>query len=94
MAKKIYTVIASCIALVLTLAFVEPAGACAIEGGQQGHQRALNRRHRASRKKPLRQRAVSYVCPMHPDMRSNSPGTCAKCLMEFVRKDARLAQPE
>jgi hypothetical protein len=92
MAKNIYTVIASGVAVILTLAFVEPPCASAIEDGQQGHHHALSRRHRVVRKKAVRRRATGYVCPMHPDMRSNAPGTCPKCLMELVRKDARPAK--
>jgi hypothetical protein len=92
MAKKTYTVIASCIVLILTLAFVELPSASATEhDGQQGHHRAHSR-HRAARKKAVRRRAAGYTCPMHPDIRSNSPGTCPKCLMELVRKDAKPAQ--
>jgi Heavy metal binding domain len=94
-AKNLFTVIASGMAVVLALAFVEPPRASAIEDGQQGHHhRALSRRHRAVRKKIVRRRAAGYVCPMHPDMRSHSPGTCPKCLMELVRKDARPAPPK
>jgi hypothetical protein len=92
MEKKISTVIACGVAVVLTLTFVEPPRASAIEDGRQGHHRALSRRQRAARKKAVRRRAVNYACPMHPDMRSHSPGTCPKCLMELVRKEARLAQ--
>jgi hypothetical protein len=95
MAKKIYTVTASCIALILSLTIVEPRGASAInEQPQQEHRHTANRRHprRAARKKAHRPHAVSYVCPMHPDMRANSPGTCPKCLMELVRKDAKPAR--
>lgn len=92
MTKKTYTVIASGMAFILMLAFVEPPSASAIEDGRQAHHRALGRRHGAMRKKPLRRRAVSYVCPMHPDMRSNTPGTCPKCLMELERQDARPAR--
>nr|MDQ3805580.1 hypothetical protein [Acidobacteriota bacterium] len=29
-------------------------------------------------------RAVAYVCPMHPDIRERSRGTCPKCLMDLV----------
>jgi hypothetical protein len=95
MAKKIYTVVAPCVALVLALAFVEPPGAAACTDGKQRHHRTLGRRHGAERKKPLlRRRTVSYVCPMHPDMRSNSPGACPKCLMELVRKDVKPARRE
>jgi hypothetical protein len=95
MAKKIYTVTASCIALILTLAIVEPQSASAFdERQQQGHRHGVSRRHhnRAARKKAHRRHAVSYVCPMHPDMRASAPGTCPKCLMELVRKDAKPAR--
>ena len=27
-----------------------------------------------------------YVCPMHPDVTSTSPGTCPKCGMKLVLK--------
>jgi len=30
------------------------------------------------------QGAVEYVCPMHPDVRSNEPGKCPKCGMKLV----------
>ncbi|HEX8424068.1 MAG TPA: heavy metal-binding domain-containing protein [Pyrinomonadaceae bacterium] len=89
MAKNILTVIASGVAVIITLAFVEPPSASAIEDGQQGDRHAHSRRHRVVRKKAVRRRATGYVCPMHPDMRSNAPGTCPKCLMELERKDAK-----
>jgi hypothetical protein len=89
MAKKIHTVIASGMAFILALAFVEPPGASAFEKGPQGHHRARIRHQRVVRKKAVRRRVVNYVCPMHLDMHSNSPGTCPKCLMELVRKDAK-----
>jgi hypothetical protein len=91
MTKKIYTVIVSCVAVVLTHAIVvAPAGAAATADGRQGHSHAVSsRRHRAARKKTAVRPAVSYVCPMHPDTRSNAPGTCPKCLMELVQKDAK-----
>ena len=30
--------------------------------------------------------ATLYVCPMHPEVISNSPGTCPKCGMKLVPK--------
>jgi FtsP/CotA-like multicopper oxidase with cupredoxin domain len=34
------------------------------------------------------QAASSYVCPMHAEVTSNSPGTCPKCGMKLVPSDA------
>lgn len=33
--------------------------------------------------------SVTYVCPMHSDVTSSTPGDCPKCGMALVRKDAR-----
>ena len=32
---------------------------------------------------------VTYTCPMHPEVVSSQPGTCAKCGMLLVRKGTR-----
>src|ERR671912_912900 len=37
--------------------------------------------------------ASSYVCPMHPEATSNSPGTCPKCGMKLVPSDVVQAAP-
>jgi hypothetical protein len=29
-----------------------------------------------------------YTCPMHPEVQSNKPGTCLKCGMDLVKKEA------
>lgn len=31
--------------------------------------------------------SVKYVCPHHPDIVSDKPGTCSKCGMDLVAKD-------
>ena len=31
---------------------------------------------------------VVYTCPMHPEVISGKPGTCPKCEMDLVRKEA------
>lgn len=33
--------------------------------------------------------SAAYVCPMHADVTSSTPGDCPKCGMALVRKDAR-----
>jgi len=91
MARKIYAAFASFIAVILGLTFAEPPSAFAIhdQHQRQEHRRAVNRRNRAARqrvkarKKASRHR-ISYVCPMHPDIRSNSHDKCPKCLMDLV----------
>ncbi|MBZ5537780.1 MAG: SCO family protein [Acidobacteriia bacterium] len=35
---------------------------------------------------PLQEDDLQYSCPMHPEVRSKSPGACPKCGMEFVRR--------
>lgn len=91
MKRKIYTALASCIVVVFALVFVEPAGASAYHDGhhvqnhKQNHKQETRRaRHRARAKKKRGRRAVSYVCPMHPDIREKSRITCPKCLMDLV----------
>lgn len=37
-----------------------------------------------ARRRSLRRAAAAYVCPMHPDIRERSSGTCPKCLMDLV----------
>jgi hypothetical protein len=32
--------------------------------------------------------AVRYVCPMHPDVIADQPGTCPRCGMALVKRDA------
>jgi hypothetical protein len=93
MARKIFGAVAFYIAVVLALTFGELPGAAAIQDQHQHskHSKAVSRRNRAARqrvktqKRPARLRkAISYVCPMHLDIRSNSRGTCPKCLMDLV----------
>ena len=86
--KKIYVAIASFIAVIATLVFAGPASTVA----QQKHQHTAShhvRRRAAKARKRVRQHAVNYVCPMHPDMRSKSRGECPKCGMELVTETDR-----
>lgn len=36
--------------------------------------------------------AFHYVCPMHPDVKSKTPGKCPKCKMKLEKK--RIKEPE
>ena len=81
--KKIYIAFASFVAVVAALVFAVPANTVA----HQKHQHTASghvRRRAAKARKRVRQHAVNYVCPMHPDMRSKSRGECPKCGMELV----------
>ena len=34
----------------------------------------------------MSEKAVTYTCPMHPDVVSDSPGNCPRCGMKLVPK--------
>ena len=103
MTRKIFGAVASCIAIVLALIVGELPRATAIQDQHQRskHRHAISRRNRAARQRVKSQqkrarlrKAISYVCPMHLDIRSNSRGTCPKCLMDLVAegRDAQKAR--
>lgn len=85
---KIYFKFASLIAVIASLLFVGPTSKATNDGSHQQrgqHPSADHVRRRAAKvRKRVRKQAVSYVCPMHPDMRSKSHGECPKCGMELV----------
>jgi hypothetical protein len=88
--RKIHTGLAACV-VVLALVFIEPGPASAAHEGSHhhNHQRTTKRaRHKVKAKRKARRRAVSYVCPMHPDIREKSRGACPKCLMDLVAEPA------
>ncbi|MBY0426776.1 MAG: hypothetical protein K2Q22_14150 [Cytophagales bacterium] len=31
---------------------------------------------------------VQYTCPMHPEVMADKPGSCPKCRMDLVKKEA------
>ena len=39
-----------------------------------------------SSKSSAEKKAITYVCPMHPDVTSDKPGKCPKCGMDLVEK--------
>ena len=101
MAKKIYAAFASCIAVIFALAFAEPPSASAVhdQHQRQEQRRTVSRRNRAARqrvkaRRKARRLEISYVCPMHSDIRSNSRGTCPKCLMDLVAdgRDTKISR--
>jgi hypothetical protein len=91
--KKIFSALAAQ-ALLLALALSGARAAHVIHDGHEHaharHDRAqqgdASRARRASkaRRRSARRAAVSYACPMHPDMRSRSHGECPKCGMTLV----------
>lgn len=97
MTKRIYTTLISLAALV-------SAGTIAASArhdehhqhqdrqhtAKRTHKRTLNSRQRARARRRNQRRAVAYVCPMHPDIRERSPGTCPKCLMELVAESGGM----
>lgn len=85
---RTYLKFAGLIAVIASLLYAGPTSRAAHERTHQrrGEQTAANhvRRRVAKMRKRIRKQPVSYVCPMHPDMRSRSRGECAKCGMELV----------
>ena len=75
MKTKFYFTITSRAVGIAALAFPGVAG-----------QRSARDTHKrpAKVRKRVQKRPVSYVCPMHPDMRSKSRGECPKCGMDLV----------
>ncbi len=42
----------------------------------------------AKQDKAVTQGENEYICPMHPDVKSNQPGKCSKCGMDLVLREA------
>jgi hypothetical protein len=93
MTRKIKFTFTSLLVFLVALSFAEPASATLVHDGhhQHGERRAAEAKRRRAphtrrRTKTRRKsnRRIAYVCPMHPDIREKSRGTCPKCLMELV----------
>ena len=94
MTKRIYAALVSLAAAVVALVTVGAADASARCDGHrhpsQQHaakrtrKRARSARQRARAHRRDQRRSVAYVCPMHPDIRERSRGTCPKCSMDLV----------
>jgi hypothetical protein len=91
MAKKICGAVAFGVTVMLVLTFGELPNAGAIHEQDQPTdlRRAAQHQVKQRKKEHRRRRSVQYVCPMHPDVRSKSPGTCPKCLMNLVAEKRR-----
>src|SRR5262245_43731963 len=90
---KIYLKFVSVIAVIATLLFAGSTSNATNDGTHQPRRKHTSAEHvqrRAAKvRKRVRKQAVSYVCPMHPDMRSKSHGECPKCGMELVSERPR-----
>jgi len=94
MTKRLSGAFVALVAVALVLLTTGPARASERHDGHdhQGQHRAAKRTHKRARAARVRARAhrrasrrrVAYVCPMHPDIRERSRGTCPKCLMDLV----------
>ena len=64
-------------------------GACAIHclSHNMDHGKVMEHKtgHKEGHKHDVK--AVTYVCPMHPDVTSDKPGSCNKCGMDLVKKE-------
>lgn len=92
MKKRVHAAIVT-LAAVVALSFAGPAEAaarcddhhqCRHSAARRTRQRTESRGQRARARRRDKRGAVAYVCPMHPDIRERSRGTCPKCLMELV----------
>ncbi len=92
MTKRIHAALVS-LAAVAAMSFAAPAEAtarcdgrhhCQHHAARRTRQRVRVARQRARARQRANRRSVAYVCPMHPDIRERSRGTCPKCLMDLV----------
>ncbi len=76
------------------LAFIALFALAALPLGFAGkHFTVAAQRKPAVKKKKATQAAAVYVCPMHPEVKTNKPARCPKCGMDLrlVKKDAPAA---
>ncbi|HEX7315072.1 MAG TPA: heavy metal-binding domain-containing protein [Pyrinomonadaceae bacterium] len=100
MTKRIYSTLASLVVALVTVGASDASARC---DGLQHHgrrhaakrtnERARSARQRARTRGRVGRQTVAYVCPMHPDIRESSRGTCPKCLME-LKAEPRDAMPK
>lgn len=66
---------------ILFIAIIAALGLTGVTSPTSAHD---ERQRPAKVRKKVKKQTASYVCPMHPDMRSKSRGECPKCGMELV----------
>ena len=65
-------------------ALTKPLGVAAAHAGHSRRHVSTSRHAHRRTRQSARPREVSYVCPMHADMRSATPGACPKCRMTLI----------
>lgn len=68
------------------------AGALLLTIGSLYSVPAFGANHNGQAAHPKKPVAFHYVCPMHEDVQSKTPGKCPKCKMKLEKK--RVKEPE
>lgn len=66
----------------------------AIDGSAQSKSESTCCSHDSHAEKTSKPMAQSYVCPMHPEVKSSKPGKCAKCKMDLRKVKADCCAAE
>ena len=72
--------------LPLTASEPVPAGSLALSKTAASPAVAPEAKKKAKKAKKVKQAKKVYVCPMHPEVTSDKPGSCPKCHMDLVEK--------
>ncbi|MEO8772260.1 MAG: DUF6799 domain-containing protein [Ferruginibacter sp.] len=61
-------------------------GQCMDMDGKMDQCPMMNKKMKSAAVKKSKSMAVSYTCPMHPEVISDKPGKCPKCGMALIKK--------